>query len=156
MKAVRAAIVAEQKVEFEAFEVPDSPAGSQVVVKTDRSVVSAGTELANYTGLDSDTRVPGAWCCYPWRPGYGGVGRVVAVGPQAKGYEVGHRVYGIFHHATYEVVDTSWQLLVPVPETLDSTTAALGRMCGVAITAYRRARGLSIGDTVAIIGLGLV
>lgn len=155
MQAVRASIIGEQKVIFENFDISE-PAGTQVLVKTERSVVSAGTELANYTGLDSDTRVPGAWCCYPWKPGYGGVGRAVAVGPDVKGISVGDRVYGIFLHASYQLIDTSWQLLVPVPEGLDSTTAAMGRMCGVAITAYRRARGLAIGDYVVIIGLGLV
>jgi len=156
MQGIRASIVSEQKVIFENFDLPDQPAGSQVLIETERSVVSAGTELANYTGLDTDTRVPGAWCCYPWRPGYGGVGRVLAVGPDVKGITPDQRVYGIFLHATHQLFDTSWQLLVPVPEDLDSTTAALGRMCGVAITAYRRARGLAIGDTVVIIGLGLV
>lgn len=156
MQAIRASIIAEQKVIFENYDLPDQPVGSQVLVQTERTVVSAGTELANYTGLDSDTRVPGAWCCYPWRPGYGGVGRVIAVGPDVKGIAPGDRVYGIFLHSTHQLFDTSWQLLVKVPDGLDSTTAAMGRMCGVAITAYRRARGLSIGDCVVIIGLGLV
>lgn len=156
MQAIRASIIGEQQLAFENYDLPDQPAGSQVLIKTERSVVSAGTELANYTGLDSDTRVPGAWCCYPWRPGYGGVGRVLSVGPDVKGIAPGDRVYGIFLHSTHQLFDTSWQLLVRVPEDLDSTTAAMGRMCGVAITAYRRARNLSIGDTVVIIGLGMV
>ncbi|HZP84186.1 MAG TPA: hypothetical protein VFB21_21270, partial [Chthonomonadaceae bacterium] len=69
MQAVRASIVAEQTVQFETFELPDVPTGTQILVKVDRTVVSAGTELANYIGLDPDTRIPGRWCAYPWRPG---------------------------------------------------------------------------------------
>src|SRR5262249_43959232 len=117
--------------------------------------VSAGTELANYTGLDPDTRIPGMWCAYPWRPGYGGIGRIVAVGPEVEHLKPGMRVYGIFNHASYALEDASKRMLVPVPESLDSTTAIMARMCGVAITAYRRTRA-SLGDTVVMIGLGLV
>jgi 2-desacetyl-2-hydroxyethyl bacteriochlorophyllide A dehydrogenase len=155
VKAVRASIFAEQSVRFENFELPDRAEGAQLVVKVDRTIISAGTELANYTGLDSDTRVPGAWCCYPWIPGYGGVGRVISVGPDAKGFSVGQRVYGIAKHADYGVVDTSWELCMPVPNSLDSTEAVMGRMCGVAITAYRRAHA-TMDDSVVVIGLGLV
>src|SRR5205085_6858160 len=44
---------------------------------------------------------------------------------------------------------------VPVPESLDSTTAAFVRMGNVAITAHQRAT-VNLGDGVAVIGLGLV
>src|SRR5438270_6711775 len=113
MKAVRASIYAEQKVGFETLELPVRPTGTQVLIKVDRTIVSAGTELANYIGLDPDTRIPGMWCAYPWRPGYGGIGRIVAVGPDVRHLSVGQRVYGIFHHATYVVEDTASRMLVP-------------------------------------------
>ncbi len=155
MKAVRASIVAEQTVRFEEFDLPDEPQGTQVLVKIERTIVSAGTELANYTGLDPDTRVPGRWCAYPWRPGYGGIGRVQAIGPDVQGIAPGQRVYGIYNHASYALEDTAKRLCVPVPEGLDSTTAVMARMAGVAITGIRRARA-ALGDTVVMIGLGLV
>ncbi len=155
MKAVRASIVAEQKVCFEQFDLPDDLQGHQVLVKVDRTVVSAGTELANYIGLDPDTRIPGRWCAYPWCPGYGGIGKVVKVGPYVQNLTAGQRVYGIFNHASYALEDTSWRMLVPVPDNLDSTTAIMARMAGVSITALRRTR-CSFGDTIVMIGLGLV
>lgn len=155
MQAVRASIVAEQTVKFESFELPETPEGSNVLIKMDRTIVSAGTELANYTGLDPDTRIPGRWCAYPWLPGYGGIGRVVAAGPDVQGIREGQRVYGIYHHASYAMEDTSRRLCVTVPETLDSSTAVMARMAGVSITGIHRTRA-SFGDMVVVIGLGLV
>ena len=156
LTGVRASIIAENTVRFESFELPKKPKGAQVVVEMERTIISAGTELANLTGLDTDTRVPGKWCYYPWRPGYGGVGRIVAVGPDAPtDLKPGKRGYGFFNHASHAVVDANSQICVPVPEKLDATTAVLARMGGVAISAFQRAR-VSLGDTVVIIGLGLV
>src|SRR5579872_3322330 len=155
MRAVTARIVSEQTVRFDTFEIPDAPTGAQALVKLERTIISAGTELANYTGLDPDTRIPGRWCAYPWVPGYGGIGRVLAVGPDVRDITPGQRVYGIFNHATHALVDTASRLCVPVPDSLDSTTAVFVRMGNVAITAYNRA-DLALGDGVAMIGLGLV
>ncbi|HEV2473654.1 MAG TPA: zinc-binding dehydrogenase [Chthonomonadales bacterium] len=153
---MHASIVAEQTVEFQPFELPDRPGASEVIIKVDRTIVSAGTELANYTGLDPDTRVPGRWCAYPWLPGYGGIGRVVEAGQAVTHLAAGDRVYGIFHHASYAVEDTNNRLCVKVPEGLDSNTAVMARMAGVAITGYRRTRDLALTDTLVVIGLGLV
>lgn len=156
VKGMRANIVAERTLKFEWFELPAEPQGSQVLVQTERTIISAGTELANFTGLESDTRVPGAWCYYPWRPGYGGIGRILAVGPYAPGHlKPGMRIYGILNHASHAIVDTSWQLCVPVPEGLDSSTAVMSRIANVALSAYQRSH-VTLGDTVVIIGLGLV
>jgi len=154
LAAVRAVIVSEQEMHFEEFRVPREPAGAEILVRLERTIISAGTELANYTGLDPDTRTPGRWCTYPWNPGYGGIGRVEAAGPAAR-FPVGERVYGRFHHANWAVLDTASQYCVRVPDSLDSTTAAFARMGNVAITAQQRAC-VELGDTVAVIGLGLV
>jgi hypothetical protein len=156
VKGVRANIVAERMLRFESFALPAKPYGSQVLLRTQRTIMSAGTELANYTGLESDTRVPGAWCYHPWRPGYGGIGEIIAVGPSALGHlKPGMRVYGILNHASHAIVDTSWQLCVPVPEDLDSSTAVMAWVANVAITGIQRAR-VALGETVVVIGLGQV
>jgi 2-desacetyl-2-hydroxyethyl bacteriochlorophyllide A dehydrogenase len=155
MWAIHAVITAEQTLGFRRFQLHDRLRPAEVLVQVDRTIISSGTELANYTGLDRDTRRRGKWCCYPWVPGYGGIGRIVKAGSKVKEFEEGDRVYGIFNHATHSVVDTSQRLCVPVPEELDSTPASFARMGNVAITAMRRAEA-GLGDTVAIIGLGLV
>jgi 2-desacetyl-2-hydroxyethyl bacteriochlorophyllide A dehydrogenase len=147
-------VPAERSVTFERFE-PPAPAKAEVLVRMERTVISAGTETANYTGLDAGTRQPGNWNSYPWSPGYGGVGRIVEAGPLASGYAIGDRVYGIFHHASHELVDTATDLCVPVPAALDPAVAVMARMANVAITALQRSQAMP-GDTVLVIGLGSV
>src|SRR5579862_4749186 len=110
MYGIRASIISEQTLGFERFPLPDELKPTQVLVRVERTIISAGTELANYTGLDPDTRTPGKWCTYPWRPGYGGIGRIEAVGKDVEKVAVGDRVYGIFQHATHSVVDTATRL----------------------------------------------
>ena len=79
----------------------------EVVVDLEVSIVSAGTEVANFTGLDPRTRVPGSWNEYPHRPGYGAVGSLVALGPPSPGLDhglaVGDRVFAICRHARYTI-----------------------------------------------------
>src|SRR4051812_27135423 len=61
----------------------------QMLVETDYSVVSAGTELSIYRGIE-------AWCQPPCDVGYGSVGRVVKSGsaaafaPGARGFSYGN------------------------------------------------------------------
>lgn len=153
----RAVIVTERRVEFERADF-GSPRGAQVLVEMERTIISAGTELAIYTGLDSNTRVPGQWATWPFRSGYGGVGRIIAAGPEAI-YSIGTRLFGIHNHASHAMPDTVKHLCVPVPDGLDSTRAALARMGSVALTAARRVQSIGtplLGARVLVIGLGLV
>src|SRR5205085_12315912 len=59
-----------------------APAANQVLVATEVSAVSAGTELAVYTGTHQWLKDPSLpeWK-FPFRPGYSAAGTVAAVGP---------------------------------------------------------------------------
>ena len=50
-----------------------------LLIETEATFISAGTELANYTGREPKVFVPNQWCTYPWRSGYANVGTVLAV-----------------------------------------------------------------------------
>lgn len=135
-----------------AFTAAGDAAG-QVLIETEYSIASAGTELACLAGLES-------WAPLPFVPGYGSVGRVVRVGPDAAGSGVagagavrtGQRVLTFGKHAGLARAET---LVIPVPETLDPAEATFARMASVAITSLR-ASNAELGDRVAVIGLGLV
>lgn len=132
----------------------------ELIVENECTIVSAGTEVANYTGLDPGTRTPGSWNTYPHRPGYGGVGRVVALGPELAGqpfeHAVGDRVFAISKHARYSVADAGRRPVVAVGDGDEPRSLVLARMASVSISAVRKATCIEFGGRAVVVGLGLV
>ncbi len=132
----------------------------QIVVELEVSIVSAGTEVANFTGLDPGTRVAGSWNAYPHRPGYGAIGRTVAIGPPLPGIgtgpAVGDRVFAICRHASYSLADLSTRPIAPISPEDDARVMILARMASVAITAVRKSSHVELGGRAVVLGLGLV
>src|SRR5688500_7680237 len=92
------------RAEIEEFAVPE-PGPSQVLVRTTRTLVSAGTEvkaLLNLRGAGDGGR-------YPVRPGYSAVGAIAALGSGISelrpDLRVGDRVLTMGRHATHALVD---------------------------------------------------
>ena len=138
----------------------DDLAPGELLIENECSVISAGTEVANYTGLDPGTHTAGSWNHYPWRPGYGSVGRVVAmgaaVGSEGPEYAIGDRVFATSPHARFAKVVPGWRPVIKIREDDDSQRVVLGRMASVATTALRKASNVYVGGSVMVIGLGLV
>ena len=132
----------------------------QVLLRTELSLISTGTELANYSALDPGVDRPGSWNAYPWHPGYAAVGEILrvgaAVGRRMPHLTVGTCVFGITGHASHAVANTSGRSLFPLAEGDEPRRLILVRMASVAITALRLSRTASAGKWVAVIGLGLV
>lgn len=128
----------------------------QALVGVEVSLVSTGTELANYSGLDAGVDRPGSWNAYPWRPGYGVVGRVLRAGPAVRGLAAGQRVFAIAPHASHAVLTPAQRAVFPLDEADDPARLVLVRMASVAITALRLSHVAAPGRTAAVIGLGLV
>ena len=78
MNATRAVMPTTYTITTETYEI--GPAGpGQILVATEASAISAGTELAVYTGVHQWLHDPTrSWPKFPFVPGYSGVGRVVA------------------------------------------------------------------------------
>ena len=131
--------------ELQAFEAPEILAPADIIIETEYSIVSAGTELACRAGTES-------WAPLPFCPGYGSVGRVIAKGSEASGVEIGQRILTFGKHAKHTKTD---RVAVPVPEGLDPVRAVFARMAAVSIAASR-VSDAELGDFVAVIGLGLV
>ena len=119
---------------------------SDIVVETEATIVSAGTELAILSGNEG-------WARLPFTPGYGSVGRVLAVGSGVTEFAVGDRVFSYAKHASVTTIPT--RLVLPVPEGLDPKKAVLARMAQVSFTSVRIS-DVELGDIVAVQGLGLV
>jgi len=123
---------------------PD-PAADGILIETECSILSTGTELACLSGSE-------AWAPFPFTPGYGSVGTIVAVGPQVSGFQPGDRVFTYGRHEAFSLANTVTEKL---PTAIPGEKAVFARMAAVAITALRVADA-ELGDPVAVVGLGLV
>ncbi len=61
----------------------------EVFIQTECTFISAGTELANFTGREPKVFQSGSWCAYHWKSGYANVGIVRETGPYAIQAKVG-------------------------------------------------------------------
>lgn len=130
-----------KEYDFDAGKVGDN----DVAIKTEYSVVSAGTELAILSGNEG-------WAKLPFVPGYGGVGKIIAMGKNVKNFSEGDRVFSYTKHQSYA---NSAIMVVPLPEGIDGKLAVMARIAGVSITSLRVSEA-ELGDWVAVYGLGLV
>ena len=94
MKTKRVVFAALNRVDVEEADFSATLAPKQMLVKTARSMVSQGTELAALTGTHSRAKDanPPAWLKFPSVPGYLAVGEVVELGSEVKTFAMGDRV----------------------------------------------------------------
>src|SRR5687767_16001058 len=104
MKTRQAVITEPYKAAVREVDLPD-PAPNQILVRTEASFVSAGTELAVYTGTHQWLRDPNLpdWK-FPFRSGYSAAGTVLAVGAQVPTCQPGDRVSYPGNHASHELL----------------------------------------------------
>jgi 2-desacetyl-2-hydroxyethyl bacteriochlorophyllide A dehydrogenase len=157
MRALQAVIVEPYRVEVREVELPP-PAPNQVLVQTEASAVSAGTELAVWTGTHQWLKDPNLpdWK-FPFRPGYSAAGRVVAAGSAVPGWQPGDRVSYPGNHASAELLTIGHERgrLWRLPERLDAEKAALACIARYGMGASIRA-GLTLGRSAAVLGLGVI
>ncbi len=144
-------------VTCEEYEV-GRPGSGQVIVETEASAISPGTELAIYTGIHQWLSDPSrAWPRFPCVPGYSAVGRVLEVGEGVHSYRPGARLIWDGRHASHALVDVAspGALVYPISEHVPARAAALAALARFPLTAVVRA-GEVLGQSVAVLGLGLI
>lgn len=161
-----------------------TPREGQALVKTEASLVSAGTERmvvefaeksllgkarsrpdlvkqvvekARREGLVNTAQSAFNRLDQPMALGYSSAGTIVALGKNMGGFRVGQPVAcsggGYAVHAEYAVVPRN--LLTPLPKKVDFESAAFTTLGAIAMHGFRLAEP-QIGETVAVIGLGLL
>jgi 2-desacetyl-2-hydroxyethyl bacteriochlorophyllide A dehydrogenase len=135
-------------------EEPLRPPGpGDIQVKTTRTLISTGTEGIVLGRKFSPGTHFDAWVKYPFRPGYSHVGRVSAVGEGVAEFKVGDRVATRAPHTSVAQVKAIHAVRIPDGVSDDDATwTALGKIAQIGV----RAAEHRMGDSVAIIGLGLV
>jgi 2-desacetyl-2-hydroxyethyl bacteriochlorophyllide A dehydrogenase len=157
MKARQVVVLEPYKVAVREVDLPP-PAGNQVLVAAEVSAVSAGTELAVWTGTHQwlhDPNLPD-WK-FPFRPGYSAAGVVVAVGADIQGFRPGDRVSFPGNHASHELLTMGHERgrLWRMPDGLDMEKAACACIARYGLGAAIRA-GLTLGRSAAVLGLGVI
>ena len=115
-----------------------------IAIRTEYSLISAGTELAKLTGLQKVE--------YPFVPGNRGIGRVEEVGKEVVSVAPGDLVFSHIPHVSYTPASP---LCVKIPSSLDGKIAVSVGMASVAMTALRVSE-VELGDWALVTGLGLV
>lgn len=160
----RILFTAPNEAHLERFTPEDGElAADEVLLETRWSLVSTGTELANFTGLSPNVWIPGAWGAYPHVPGYTAVGRVLAAGSAVPSFGrhgdrvvPGATVFAFTPHASVARARVSHRLAFTLEPDDDPQAILLGRMAMVAMSALRALHRPAVGRQASVIGLGLV
>ena len=153
MKTQQITFTGKNRAELLETEIDDQLAPNQALVKGEHSVVSAGTEGAGYTGLVQEMPFGGGGA-YPMTTGYGHLGEVLEVGSAVSMCKPGDRVLSFSNHASLVKADAA-RFALPTPKVAAGEKIVYARMAGVSITALRSS-SVQPGDTVLVIGMGLV
>jgi 2-desacetyl-2-hydroxyethyl bacteriochlorophyllide A dehydrogenase len=159
MVAARQAVITEPyKTEVREVQLPD-PAPNQILIAAAYSAVSAGTELAVYTGTHQWLKDPNLpdWK-FPFRSGYSAAGTVLKVGKDFPGgFREGDRVSFPGNHASAELLTVGHERcrVWKMPDALSFDRAAVACIARYGLGASVRA-GLTLGRSAAVLGLGII
>jgi 2-desacetyl-2-hydroxyethyl bacteriochlorophyllide A dehydrogenase len=134
-------------------EAVTAPQGTQILVRTLKSLISTGTEticlgrkFALGTHWDN-------WVKYPFATGYLNAGEVLEVGSQVTRWKPGDRVTCRALHRQFVCIGEGQALLIP--DGVSEEEAAWFLLAKTTQSAVRKAEH-QLGDAVVIIGLGML
>ncbi len=136
------------------------PAAAEVLVQTDYSAISPGTEMLVYRGqwpegvtVDSTIGALSGDFAYPLGYGYCAVGRVIATGKNIPDDWLNRRVFAFQPHQN--LFCASPKTLHPIPDDLDDETALFLPAMETAVNLLLDGSPL-IGEKVLVIGQGII
>lgn len=136
-----------------------APAPNQILIAAEYSGISAGTELAVYTGTHQWLKDPAMpdWK-FPFRSGYSAAGRVLKVGADFPGgFKEGDRVSYPGNHASAELLTVGHERcrVWKMPDTLSFEKGAIACISRYGMGVSVRA-GITVGRSAAVLGLGII
>jgi threonine dehydrogenase-like Zn-dependent dehydrogenase len=151
MEIQRAVLRGRCDLQIESAVLPDELQANELLVETQVSALSTGTDLGNYLG--DSTYVPGA-PGYPRWVGYSNTGIVRATGSQVTRFQPGDRVFSTKPHQSAYIAQED-ELLVPIPNSVSFEQASLAYLTGLGVAAIRKAH-YETGENIAVVGLGVI
>jgi 2-desacetyl-2-hydroxyethyl bacteriochlorophyllide A dehydrogenase len=143
------------QVEYEHSTI-EALASDEVLIQTEYSLISPGTELALYTGTHVDLPNPNnKFAKFPFYPGYASVGIVTAVGSGVNAVRQGDRVFAQGHHFSHDVLTYSEENIIKLPDVISSQHATFSRLVEISMTSLILSR-YKEGDCVVVIGMGMI
>lgn len=123
-----------------------------VIIKTETTLISTGTELTNFEG--THTSFLTGRSKYPCENiGYSNVGIIHEIGKDVKDLKVGEKVFNLGYHGDYCLV---WDKnTTRIPGDLDNESATFAAVGAVALHGIRDAQ-IEPGETVLVLGQGLI
>jgi 2-desacetyl-2-hydroxyethyl bacteriochlorophyllide A dehydrogenase len=132
----------------------------QVLVQTEYSAISAGTEMLVYRNqipddLSLDSSIPELQknANYPLQYGYASVGEIIGIGSSVDHDWLGQRVFAFQPHASHFVCNTDALIKVPVDISADNAIFLANMETAVNLVQDGNPQ---IGENVVVFGLGIV
>ncbi|MES2823487.1 MAG: zinc-binding alcohol dehydrogenase [Pseudomonadota bacterium] len=139
--------------------MPPLKAG-EVLIQTELSAVSAGTELLVYRGqipahmaLDANLESLQQQTTYPLQYGYASVGRVVQITAEVDASWLGKRVFAFQPHASHFIATPA--NLIPVPDDIGANAAVFLANMETAVNLVQDGKP-GLGEQVVVLGQGVV
>lgn len=160
MKLSYIAFTAKEQAELVTKERDIALGSRQVLIRTQYSAVSAGTELANYHALPNTGTTGyigmegGAKLIFPFQPGYSCSGYVEAVGKDVTTVKVGDNVTAKWcGHQSWHIVEEDQ--VIQLPKGVELIDAAFTHISSFPMLGVRKLR-LELGESAMIAGLGIL
>lgn len=133
--------------------LPETAGDNQMIVCTDMSGISAGTERMWFEGRA--TALTSGRKTYPYRPGYASIGTVTSVGAGVTGFAVGDRVFYPKPHGDGHVIQMGRDHIFKIGADAKADDLLLSTLLTTALNTMRRGQ-IAAGDKVAVVGFGML
>ncbi|WP_158289444.1 zinc-binding dehydrogenase [Paenibacillus flagellatus] len=153
MEGWRIVFAEKERVEVRKEAIDPALGPTELLCAAVCSLISTGTELQCLKGVfDPDTNWSG-WVKYPFHPGYSMVAEVLDTGPAVAGVRKGDRVFVEYPHAQYFKTEAKHAYVLPAE--IGNEQGVFYNLAKTTQLGARRAE-LRLGETVGVIGLGLL